>query len=142
MYSKIKSCLGSENKSFNAGETLEAFSTSMFQRQAPWPPQRSLSTASQPTTFDVRRASVQPDPDIYEPIYDSRWRLLNQVRLQQPLETILTSSKSFKLSNLAIMCRLEAFVLASYSIYFPVLLRSPTDSGLVLCHFLSNAASY
>ena len=26
----------------------------------------------------VNRPLYEPDPDIYEPIYDSRWRLLNQ----------------------------------------------------------------
>jgi hypothetical protein len=36
-----------------------------------------VSTASEPQ-LDIRRTSVQADPDIYEPIYDSRWRLLNQ----------------------------------------------------------------
>jgi hypothetical protein len=29
--------------------------------------------------MDVRRLSVKANPEIYEPIYDSRWRLLNQV---------------------------------------------------------------
>ena len=64
-------------------------------------PQRSVSTIAEPTfnqdnptinqdnpafnpdnpTFNPAypHSSFRPDPDIYEPIYDSRWRLLNQV---------------------------------------------------------------